>query len=426
MSDRERSTTVAESLRLAGEAARAHGLSLSWRLSGGSGRGVAVYQATLSDAAGKVLGQATGKGVGTQSLAGALFEAFEHAGARNALPGQANEHAWEVLPPPEFKQFDFLCTYAHDVRPATEQATVPFHALLDLHPIRTGRRVVYPAAAADFAYHGDEAESDLVVLERYSTTNGYAAGATPDDALVHAVNELVERDALSQHLLSSVLQPRPVHRIRGGEPPLLKRALDTIETALAGEAVVVDVTAHTGCVVMAHLRPAGSATALIGMGCSRFPDVAYERAVTELYQEWKAFAAGVTFADEGGREPENLDPYPKLRRAAEVPDPQWASQGTYARFLRERTPAMPTDAPPKKESVHLLESLRKNGFEVFWRPLWKYVGSPEKNNRGVHVVQVIAPGLEQFYGIMLCRPLVPVGRLYSPETCAALLEGSSE
>ncbi|MBB1255451.1 YcaO-like family protein [Streptomyces alkaliterrae] len=421
MSDRERSTTVAEALRLADEAARAHDLTLTWELSeGDDGRAVAVHRATLSDSVGTVLGRAAGKGVGKQSLASALFEAYEHAGARGLLPRQRHGRAWEVLPPPDFEQFDLLSTYAHDTRPTTAQATVPFHALLDIHPVRTGRRIVYPAVAADFAYHGDEAESDLVVLERYSTTNGYAAGATAEDALVHAVNELVERDALSQHLLSSVIRPRPLHRIRGGEPPELKRALETVETFLAGEAVVVDVTAHTGCVVMAHLRPADSATALVGMGCSLFPDIAFERAVTELYQEWKAYAAGVTFADEGGREPDNLDSYPLLRRAAEVPAPRWASQGSYGDFLRDRAPNNPSG------EAHLLTSLRQNGFEVFWRSLWEHTDDADGKGRGVHVVQVIAPGLEQFYGIMLCRPLVPVGRLYSPETCAALLKGVDE
>jgi ribosomal protein S12 methylthiotransferase accessory factor len=384
-----------------------------------------------------VVGRGTGKGIGDQSCAGAVFEAFEHAGARGGLPRQVKGGGRHVLPPAPFGPYDFLYAYARDARRSLPQPTVPFRALHGLYPTRSGRTVHYPRGAVDFGHHEDgDGDDALAVLERYATTNGYAAGATPDDALVHAVNELVERDALSEYLLTSVLGPLPRRRIHGGAPAVLQQALDTVESALSAEVSVVDITAHTGSVVMAHVVPPGSPTALVGMGCSHHPALAYERAVTELHQEWRAFAAGLTFADEGGLGLGNLDPHPLLRRAATIPPPHCTASRSYDSFVRgdargdAREDFVPgaRGGPPvpgtkSRAPVHLLGALARSGFEVFWRPVWHHVRDPAGGDRGVHVVQAIAPGLEQFYAILLGRPLVPVGRLYSPETCTTLLEG---
>ncbi|MES9539450.1 YcaO-like family protein [Actinomadura sp. NPDC000600] len=418
--DRERSVPVAEALALALDAARAHGLHLAWSPPDDTlDDRVTVFTAVLSDAAGSPVGKATGKGVGRRSLASALFEAFEHAAAYGTLPGIPGGLGREVLPPSPFQQFDLLYDHARGVRTAAPQATAEFRTLTGLYPARAGRRVAYPRAVTDLAYHCGDDEADLAVLQRYTTTNGYAAGATLDDALVHAVNELVERDAFSQYLLSSVLgPPRPLPRIEGGAPGPLRRALETVQAEAGTEATVVDITAHTGCVVMAHLVPPEGPSGLAGLGCSPFPEIAYERAVTELHQEWTAFTRGVTFADEGGREPADLAPYPLLHRAATVPEPVCGERLRYEEFVRGRGRSGPADGTP----VHLLHTLRNRGFEVFWRPVWRHVAGTRDGEHGVHVVQVIAPGLEQFHGVLFCRPLVPTGRLHSPRTCALLLQ----
>ncbi|MEU2367029.1 YcaO-like family protein [Streptomyces noursei] len=59
-------------------------------------------------------------------------------------------------------------------------------------------------AAAGDAY-------DYKAVRRYSASNGWAADATVTEATVHAINEIIERDAMSLLLIDQFLRRSPGH-----------------------------------------------------------------------------------------------------------------------------------------------------------------------------------------------------------------------
>ena len=343
---------------------------------------------------GKTVARATGKGTGIQAWTSGAFEAFEHAAAGYQLPEQTIERRSSVLTDDHLAATDLRYRYARKVRGIAPQHTVAFEEL-------GGRGTVdYPRLACDFGYQMVESENDLLYLDRTCTTKGYASGVSRADAELHAINELVEYDAFSHYLLSPLDDRYGVEEV----------VMDTDDTA----ALIEQLWAEGARRVAVYKLPSETATVILcwaesiggvpvpGIGCSEHPRVAALRAITEAHQELAAEARGITFENEGGMPLSNLDRFPQMAALA-VPSRVEASSGVRLTELEGLAAQQPAG---------LIVTLRQRGYRVFSRVVWQIDAD---TGLGVSVVQVLIPGLERFADLVFGRPVVPTGRLHTPD-----------
>ena len=137
----------------------------------------------------------------------------------------------------------------------------------------------------------DGDDFDYSVVQRFASNSGTAIGATFEEAAIHALNEIVERDAWSLFLLSHFMDAqRRIGRVidPGTVPEALKRLLDVARRRASGRKVLlVDITSDIGIptfvATVEGILP-GESVYPYGFGTSSYPFYAAYRAVTELVQ----------------------------------------------------------------------------------------------------------------------------------------------
>ncbi len=350
-------------------------------------------------------GLGLGKGGRAEARAGALFEALEHflsgvdglvgapvrlAGAHGvargplrrdiaaALLAQAPDHPLGCLP---YRSLDgdpdtdvpLFLSMPEYLRPAGE----------DL------RRQV-----------GDS--YDYRSVGRYSVNNGWAAGADPVEAAVHAINELIERDALSLLLIGQFLRDRP-RRLVVVDPATLTADLTALldfATARTGRPVhLIDMTTDLGVPAYTAYQapPPGRPARICGWGASLSRRYAISRALSELVQLHSTIGLREEYADLLPAQRDDTGPYPGLHAC-------YLSDFGTALEAAEVRPFEPTAAPdtPHGHLDRLLGLLRERGFAAYQRD---HHVTPD-----AAVVNVLVPGLERFMLVTDGQVVVPGGR----------------
>ena len=345
----------------------------------------------------RCISEACGKGIDWQAWASGLYEALEHAASEYKLPGQSPLYSSRALPKSALEDRDLVYRFARRIRGDSAQPVVEFE-----DPV-THRPVLYPAIAADFGFAITADDRDLGYLDRVSTTKGYASGSDRREAEIHALNELIEHDALSAYLLSHFTQAdAPVELDVMSWPPAIG-VIRTLQNLGARELVIVRLPSLVSTVVFAWCMSADGAV-VTGIGCSSFVTGAVMRALTETHQELVAERLGASWVSEGGEHRDNLAEYPVLHSLAVPPRPT-------PRF------SVTIDAVRAREDSeidpHPGSQLAAAGFFYLSREVWS---SPT-----LSVVQVLIPGAERFADIDLGRPIIPTGRLATANLTAQLL-----
>lgn len=217
-----------------------------------------------------------------------------------------------------------------------------------------------------------------------ATSTGLAAGPTPYIALLRAVQELVERDALAVTWL---------HGIPGRRVDLPARYGDAV-TKLGGEAICVDASPayspHPVALVAGHLPLRGTPRVALGAACRETWDQAAEKAFLEWVQ-------GISFA---GFHLE-LHPCPAPREASELrtfdehavyytlhPD-EWNE----VPLLRgERVERSDVERPPGRTVdvlARMTDGLARKGVRVFYRE----ITTADLAEIGVCAVRAVSPEL---------------------------------
>lgn len=221
-----------------------------------------------------------------------------------------------------------------------------------------------------------------------STSSGLAADGSPLRALLRAVQELVERDALMITWL---------HGVAARRVPLPERLARPVHDR-GGEAVCFDLTPayspHPVAAVAGNLPQRGRPRLSLGLACrARWDD-----AVAKAYAEW---AQGVIFA---GMYRER---YPDLRLAPDdVTD--FDRHAAYYTLHPDRWAALPlwggpTVGPPPDAEVtgrpgdelhHLADALAAHGIDTYYRDLTTVDAAAV----GLRVVRALAPELVPIHG----------------------------
>jgi ribosomal protein S12 methylthiotransferase accessory factor len=253
------------------------------------GDDVVTTQCVLRHADESVVAGGYGKGNEDISRVGAMYEAMEHY--------------YGLI---ENVDIEVVCVRADEIHAEARFASLPFvtefvdqkerrlacAVYKDLHSgasVRIPLFLVFPQYASSARIDGDD--FDYSVVLRYASNSGTAIGATFEEAAVHALNEIVERDAWSLFLLSHFMgAPHKIGRLIDSDtvPDKLKQLLVVASQRASDRGItLVDITSDIGIPTFLATVDSILPTEQFypsGFGTSTYPFYAAYRAVTELIQ----------------------------------------------------------------------------------------------------------------------------------------------
>lgn len=213
------------------------------------------------------------------------------------------------------------------------------------------------------------------------SSNGLAAGQTRDAALLHALCEVVERDAVQRWMQGDAFQ-RPARRVTAGPDsplaPLLERCAAAGQLLLAWD---IEAAAGLHCHAVMLLgspdaRAARDVGAFSGFGCSPDPRAALQAAVLEAVQSRLTMISGA-------RDDLFPEEFERCRDAV------------FARAMWDRHSGSapldgPADAALAQADAHAVAARieRTTGQPVYWRDLGRH-------DVPFAVVRALVPGMQQ-------------------------------
>lgn len=374
--------------------------------------GVSVNHITLHRS-GYCVGTGTGKGVGPQALASGMYEAFEH---EVALSGGPELEWWKEFVRPTanasaaaWQRDAVLASMLRDGSPPTVFPTVPFAPIQRVmastpQPFDPG--VYLPAALVDLSY-GPSDDKRERLPSGYRSSNGIAAGSCKEEAVLHALNEVIERDAVAAFLLDLLLdRPHGWDLDLNNELGRLKRQTE-IELGVSISVRMLDCEWGTAILALSD-RFDGRGCRITGAGASHNAAYAVERAVAEVAQQIVVSERWTPGDDGWPDDLTRLRRFPLLCKAAS---------------LKELPPACGSKSVPLVTTPHLadqiasiLSRLAAANISAYCRPL--YATAPDATEP--QVWQVVAPGLENFYLVRYGMPVELTGRLRSAQALEAV------
>ncbi|WP_192558410.1 YcaO-like family protein [Pseudomonas allokribbensis] len=362
------------------------------------GRKVVAVQASLHGSDNRHA-RGCGKGYADQAHLGALYEALEHYWTDE-------RHAFDVHHETEryFKDTPIFAddsllhrlTCQQNVRiPCRTYVCPPWHGLFS-YPVAltspNGSRQYSPPGTADYR-----------AVQRYASNSGTAIGATCSEAMLHATNECIERDAVSLFLLNHFYYENhpPLQRVaRLGDGDELGRLWADAEQEVGSEIVLVDISSEFKArTFLAFTTKPTPHPQVYGSGCSLDLRHAAWRALTELAQ-LQLSAAEPEYHQTLVNALRNLQPFPRLLRCAQF-DPQ---------TLLHRSPQHEVTLPGVGEDMsvddqlHLLtQDLQSHGRTLGTSIL-------KQTKLGTTLINVVIPGLERFFVVSSGNVVIPQAR----------------
>ncbi|MFB4267066.1 YcaO-like family protein [Nonomuraea sp. GTA35] len=355
----------------------------------GGGRDPAAWWCGLVSRAGPApVACGMGKGGPDEARLGALFEAVEHhlTGPAGFDPGAVEPAAPAAIAAGPLRSD--ACAPLLAPMPGRRMACRRYRALAGagdaLVPLFLSAPWYLETEAAPLRERAGD-DSDYTHLMRYSCNSGSAVGVTAAEAVLHALNEAIERDALSLLLVRAFLGGR---RFRltlidpGTLPPDAARA-HAVAGELTGSPVhLLDITSDLGVPTMlAYTAPSSRQPHRRGTGTSLSPAHAAWRALTELVQT----TLGEELAGGARRHPAALDAHPALAACGRFELTEALRQARVVPFPA----AEPVLGTPATQLRTVSATLAARGFRAYARPVRALPG-------GVVAVHVMVPGLERF------------------------------
>lgn len=364
----------------------------------------------LHDQSGKLLTGGWGKGPREAAVVGSLYEALEHLLLQRDASRDLQVRPVEALIPllgPALTRY-LPGALLHDQIEETI-ATRQYTALAGQPDFP------YPVALSAPTYVDSplpEDSFDYTPLRRYASNSGTAIGGSRDEALLHALNECVERDALSLFLLTHFFHARdvPLHVVSPAGLPAAEAELyrQTSEVLDAG-ICLLDISATPGitcCLAVAHVLH--DHARLYGAGASLNPAHAARRALHELLQSHLALESQAAPARAGRAAPvhpvQMLQHWPRLHSSAAMDiESRLESQPIIASTLADQ-PA----GPLKSQIEQIAQCLAAAGLVAGYHVIHAF-------DNGITLVNAVVPGFERFYLVTLGNVVVPGRRGGAPE-----------
>lgn len=318
----------------------------------------------LHDGGGEAFANGYGKGEREAARIGALYEAIEHAYANAQSPHERIElvPAQALADDPRYAALPFAAEFGRQgERRLSCRRYFPFFADDESDALAVPLFLVRPSAA-EALLPGDDFDYSSVV--RYGSNSGVAIGASVEEAAVHAIGELVERDSWSLFLAAHFLGD-PASFGAWIEPGSLPEEVARVHAAaqrqLGREVRLIEATSDLGVPVFIATTDriaAGEAVFPGGYGASLYAGHAAIRALSELVQAVLIGRRLETVSAYSRQTLEALAEYPKLRDCA------------YFQVDFERLPRRRWDHAPRERQApavllrELLARLGERGIQV--------------------------------------------------------------
>lgn len=349
------------------------------------GNGLGSVLMRLSDGATGRIAHGSGKGRLEEARVGARFEALEHY-LDEHQPRPSHLRSSTSLAREAHLQGDFLLPWLE----AQPDRYLACQRYTDLH----GKPLFdYPIGVtrpdyADQVLPGDD--FDHRGLRRYSSNDGAAIGASRDEALLHALNQLIERDALSLFMLRHFYYQRREPVLQVLRPPAnsaLSRLWAEAERCLDSAIAVLDISnafASRSFLALC-LNPASPLQAnVVGCGASLDPWHGMQRALSELVQlqlNSRLPQARQQLQQAAGA----LSAWPRLQRCQQRDIAALLDKCRYCTLPKP----LPAQTVTRQLQV-LVDDLNRHGHlvgicEVF------------RGAQGISLVNALVPGLERFH-----------------------------
>lgn len=241
-----------------------------------------------------------GKGVDDQSLASGLFEYIEHYITNEYSIKEINniENIFFELKK-EIKN-DNLFEKFFEIKTDDD-----YFECLNFYEYKDNYMIKIPKF---LCLNVRKKEEKYMKLEGYISNNGIAIGVNKQEALLHALNEIIERNSLSYHFLEVFMMGKGYIKINEGTlPNNLKEIFVEIEREIKSKVNIIKIKNDYGLYV--YLVYSRNKNKIIkGSGCSISSNYALERALLECLQMYHAMNS-----DEYLKDKQKYDLFKKLK-----------------------------------------------------------------------------------------------------------------
>ncbi|MBP1905535.1 YcaO-like protein with predicted kinase domain [Paenibacillus turicensis] len=283
MENFERSVHVEEAIKVAEQFFIKHGVDISLQKKNSKNNLLCTYAVFDKSNKDNVELISSGKGVGKQALASALFEAIEHLlYLDNSI--QSSEKAFiNQIVNTNTKLLEFYpIYYLHKMQYEKELNVIKYENIT-----KENNYLQYPSF---LNCEVNEVDINLVGLKKYRTNSGCATGYSKEEAIIHGINEIVERDSLSTHLRNCFIT-KSIDTVNVVSPDSLNEKLKGIyyevQNTLEEEIFLLDVTKYPEFpTYYAFLKKLEFSLPFKGSGTSLFSEYAIERTLLELLQHY--------------------------------------------------------------------------------------------------------------------------------------------
>ncbi len=398
--DYERANSPHTSLNLFEEEVLKLGLAYKIAFIGGEPKTTRCW---LHHADGTVADVGNGKGIGLQSEISAKYEALEHY-----LSTQKSGLHKESIP----LSFDEIEGTLSDVnRTALPSCYIRLCDRFKKSPWLSlqgyfGSFIVMPYFLINSDYVSKPFlcdEFDYSTLSDIPTNNGTAIGTSFEEAMIHAVNELIERDAISCFLLSVFgrKNPKKIRIIDKNSLPLyLGELIAKIESDYDDELLIVDIMNDLKFpVFLVTFTKQNQPIQPIGFGASLSTPYAIERAILEALQSLHLYDEDLRAED--AQILNKFNQWPKLQKCAQCNLFPLIKAGYYSLSKFHESADCSGDLDEILDTI--IRNLEQTDLHVFYAKHYQ-------SGNGISCVKVVIPGIEQFHRVRLGNFAIPGAR----------------
>lgn len=371
-------------------------LGLTWRKEV-YGKNILTIVVTLIHPHNKNQTGGVGKGDYDNAFVGALFEALEHYIEDFSSPLATVRPAKNLMRTGILASDDVLDMV--NTQPDSHLATRRFAS--------SAGDFYYPLALCDPNYSRKplaDDNFDYRYLARYGSNSGIAIGATRNEALLHGINECIERDAFSLFLIHSLYSRSPckIYEIdKQSLPEEAARNWQKSEEEIQERIRVLDITQGMKCRTYLALAEKSKLIKYpIGCGTSLHPHHALQRALSELVQINAVFNHRQEIQRENEVLHQRLLRYKRLERCFCM---RTADIFNTNEVLLCRLPVSDkTHRSPAEDLVEIEQDLTEKGFVIGKSILYE--------TSQVCLTHALIPNFERFYIITSGNIVLPLLR----------------
>lgn len=337
---------------------------------------VSIYVKNVVDEMGCLMGN--GKGIGKQSLASGLFETLEHyLSDPNFYHRETHTNTIsQIIESQPYLKEEYPIEYLFLQNKYQEIETIKYTSLND------EKVVLYPAFLTHPSFTKN-LNKDYINLIKYSTNSGAAIGQNKEEALIHAINEVVERDALSIHYIKSFLskkQQKIFEVDRFSLPNNLQKICEIVEDTLGTNIKIVDISTDFNIYsFLVYAKHKDFLLPIRGSGSSVYPTYALERALLECLQSFHLYDKDLEIEDKYTIA--ELNKYEKFKNILML---DYSSKSEVIPFK---------DITYNHSNLsslldYMVDNIQKSGRNVYYTPIYE--------ERDLYCTHVLIPGFEKF------------------------------